>query len=135
MVRGKRATSLAAVETALETNESETVTTNEDRNGQLRVPGMERKTSPAIEAQALRVYELQMERIEAAKAENAERKALTKMMREMDIPEQDLPDDLVVELDTEPKAKVHKRKNKKASDEADDRAEPNEDPDDEAATE
>ena len=89
------------------------VEVNEDRHGQLRVPGTERKTNPKVEKQALLVYDLQTARMDAAKEENAARKVLTRMMKDAGIGEQDLPDDLIAELETDPKAKVHKKKKKR----------------------
>jgi hypothetical protein len=90
----------------------------EDRIGndvQLRVPGTERVSNPVIEKMALDLYAAQEARMEAAKEEKALRDTLTKKMRELNIPEQILPGDLIVEIEQEPKAKVHKLKNRKGA--------------------
>lgn len=86
---------------------------NEERSGQMRIPGSPKKINSAIEKQSMVVYELQSARMEAAKAEQDARKVLTKMMVDAKIEEQDLDDDLIVELEREPKAKVHKKKGSK----------------------
>lgn len=93
---------------------SKTQEVTEERSGQKRFDNMPKQINAAIEKQSMVVYELQTERIAAQKAESAARKILTKMMVDGKIPSQDLEDDLIAELEYEPKAKVHKKKNSKA---------------------
>lgn len=82
----------------------------EDKRGML-LPGHEKVVNKKIERQALKVYELQSQRIEIGKAEVEERLKLTKLMKAEGLTFYDLTDDgLVCEIDTEPKAKVHKAK-------------------------
>ena len=85
----------------------------EEADGQLIMPGQEKKVHTAIEAQALRMNKAQIAKGRATRKFNEERDILTKMMLEADTQSMDLPHDLIAEIDREPKAVVHKKKQPK----------------------
>ncbi len=84
-----------------------------ESDGQMIMPGQEKKVHSAIEDQALRLNKAELNAGRARRKVNEERDILTKMMLEADVPTQDLPHGLVAEIDREPKAIVHKKKQPK----------------------
>lgn len=93
---------------------------DEELDGQKLIPGAERKGNKKIEAQALKVQDLQARRQELLDEEIEERKKLTAMMTKAGFTagdHYDLPGtDYEIEMDSsEVKAKVHKKKKTKAS--------------------
>lgn len=89
-------------------------TIDEDRGGQKRIPGTERKGNKKVEAQAHKVQDLQERRREILEEEIAEREKLTEMMQKAGIEKYDLDEEYEVVIDRgDPKAKVHKKKRQK----------------------
>lgn len=87
----------------------------EESDGQKLLPGQLKKAHTAIEAQAFVVEKAKKAKGRANLKFNQETELLTKMMLEAGINEQDLPgpDNLIAEIDREPKAVVHKKKDPK----------------------
>ena len=93
---------------------------SEEPNGQVRFEGMERLADPEIEAQAEKVKDLEIRRKKILAKEVEQCEILTKMMRDKDITLLPLSGDwegYVVEIETEPKAKIHKAKKQSDDDE------------------
>lgn len=93
---------------------------DEEPDGQKRLDGMERLADPEIEAQAERVKDLENKRRKILAKEVEQRAILTKMMRDKKVTLYPLGGDLegyVAEIETEPKAKIHKARKKDEDDE------------------
>lgn len=90
------------------------VLTNEDEVGkgqaQLRLAGQERKTNKRLEKAALKLNDIQTERLALQKKEKTAREELAKVMIELKVDQYDLPGDLEAVLDKTEKAKVHARR-------------------------
>lgn len=84
-----------------------------EADGQMIIPGQEKKVHTAIEAQALVVERAKTAKSRANRKFNEETEILTKMMLGAGVPQQDLPDGREAFIDREPVAKVRDKKDPK----------------------